>query len=779
MERKSEIRKIAFIGDYLPRKCGIATFTHDLCSTVAAQFPSADCFVVPVNDIPEGYDYPPEVRFEIEEKDLDSYLRAADFLNFSNTDIVCLQHEYGIFGGPAGSHILSLLRDLRAPLVTTFHTVLGEPGVDQRRVLKQIAEMSAQVIVMTEKARRLLQEVFAVPEGRITLIPHGIPDMPFVDPNFFKDQFGVEGKFVVLTFGLLSPNKGIEHMLHALPTVLREYPNLVYLVLGATHPNLLREQGENYRISLKRLTRRLGISRQVIFYNRFVDLNELKEFIGSADIYVTPYLNPAQITSGTLAYSFGCGKAVVSTPYWHAEELLAEGRGVLVPFANPEALAQEIVGLLRDEPRRHAMRKKAYLMGREMVWSQVAHLYVEAFRRARRARADTPGPSLAMRTLEEQQAELPDWRFDHLEQLTDATGIFQHACFAIPNFVEGYCTDDNARALLLTVYLDELGEIAPWLQRMASSYAAFINAAFDPGRRRFRNFLSFDRSWLEQVGSDDCYGRALWALGACIERSKRRDIQFWAVQTFERALPGITETASPRGWAFSLLGINEYLHRLSGDRHVSMIRDTLLGRLVELYEKKASDDWPWFEDMLSYDNAQLPHALIASGLEARNLKAQDIGLKALGWLTEVQKAPHGHFRPIGSNGFYVKGQDRAQFDQQPIEAHATVCACLAAYRATGQTTWLREAHTAFEWFLGRNDLGLEIYDATTGGCRDGLQEDRVNQNQGAESTLAFLLSLAEIHLMATKLTVLAHPTDGTGEHGPHPESDLKVPTHGR
>ncbi len=457
MSRTTEIRKIGFIGDYLPRKCGIATFTHDVCTSVATQYPASDCFVVPVNDVTEGYDYPPEVRFEIEEQELDGYLRAADYLNFANVDVVCLQHEYGIFGGPSGSHIIRLLRNLRMPVATTLHTVLDQPSMEQRRVLDQVIDLSARVIVMTERARLFLREVYDVPESKIDLIAHGIPDMAFIDPAFYKDQFDVEGKFVALTFGLLSPNKGIEHMLRAMPTILKEHPNFVYIVLGATHPNLIREQGERYRISLERLAKSLGIKQNVSFYNRFVEIDELLEFIGVADIYITPYLNPAQITSGTLAYAFGCGKAVISTPYWHAEELLGEGRGVLVPFGDSAALAREVCELLRDETRRHALRKKAYLLGREMIWSHIAHDYMDSFQRARRSRLDVPVKLQAVRTLAEEPMDLPGWRLDHLIRMTDSAGILQHACYSIPNFAEGYCTDDNSRALLLTLLLEQLG----------------------------------------------------------------------------------------------------------------------------------------------------------------------------------------------------------------------------------------------------------------------------------------------------------------------------------
>jgi glycosyltransferase involved in cell wall biosynthesis len=748
---KSEIRKIAFVGDYLPRKCGIATFTHDMYSSVAGRFPDAECFVVPVNDRLEGYDYPSEVRFEIDEQDLESYLRAADFLNFSNTAVVCLQHEYGIYGGPAGSHVLGLVRDLRMPVVTTLHTVLREPNDDQRRVLTQLSALSARVVVMTERAKTFLLEIYGVPEAKIDLIAHGIPDTPFVDPNAYKDQFGVEGRLVALTFGLLSPNKGVEHMLRAVPEILKGFPNFVYIVLGATHPELVRQQGERYRLSLERLARDLGIGKRVIFYNRFVELKELTEFIRAADVYVTPYLNPAQITSGTLAYSFGCGKAIVSTPYWHAEELLADGRGVLVPFADPPALAREVCGLLGDEARRAAMCEQAYRLGREMIWERSAEKYLESFQRTRLGRQDQPFRPLAVRTLEEQKAELPDWRLDHLSRMTDGTGLLQHATHTVPNFGEGYCTDDNARALLLTVLLEELGRGGPQVHRLATTYAAFLQAAFDRKQRRFRNFLGFDRRWLEEVGSEDSHGRAVWALGACVGRSRRADLPVWAASHFELALPTILETTSPRSWAFGLLGVQEYLRRFGGDRLASQARDTLTARLLDLYDRTAAPDWPWFENILSYDVARLPQALIAGAQGGGNARALEVGLESLKWLGTIQTAPQGHFRPIGCNGFYRRGKERARFDQQPIEACATVSACLEAYRVTQAPAWMQEARSAFEWFLGRNDLGQELCDPGTGGCCDGLQEDRINRNQGAESTLAFLLSLAEMNLLESSL----------------------------
>jgi glycosyltransferase involved in cell wall biosynthesis len=755
----TELRKIALIGDYLPRKCGIATFTHDLRQSIAAQFSETECIVVPVNDVEGGYDYAAEVRFEIAEPELGSYRRAADFLNFSNVDVVSLQHEFGIFGGPAGSHILKLMRDLRVPVVTTLHTVLQEPNADQRRVLSQLADLSARLVVMSERGRQFLVDIYGVDEEKIDLIPHGIPDMPFVDPNFYKDQFGVEGKFVALTFGLISPNKGIEHMLRALPTIVREHAQFVYIILGATHPVLLREQGEAYRLKLERLAQDLGVKKHVIFYNRFVELTELTEFLGAADVYVTPYLNPAQITSGTLAYAFGCGKAVISTPYWYAEELLAREHGVLVPFGDSEAIARAVIGLLKDEPRRHAIRKRAYLAGRAMIWNQVGGRYMESFARARHARADAWIKRLAVRTLEEERLLLPELRLDHLLRMTDSTGLLQHATYTIPNFHEGYCLDDNSRALVLTVLLEEIDQDTAEIQRAATTYAAFLNYAFDSSNERFRNFLSFSRRWMEEEGSADSLGRATWAIGTCVGRSKRRDFQFWGVRLFERALTAAAQTTSPRAWAFAVIGIHEYFRRLSGDRLANQVRDLLTARLIELYDQNSGDDWRWFEPQASYDNAKLSHALILSGRWANNPRAMEIGLESLRWLAEVKRSPTGHFRPIGSNGFYPRGQECAQYDQQPLEAHAMVSASIEAYRATDDPYWLDYAHMAFEWFMGRNDLGLPLYDANTGGCRDGLHADRVNQNQGAESTLAFLLSLAEMQIVENSLAAFRQATE--------------------
>lgn len=746
----STINRIAFIGNYLPRQCGIATFTTDLCEAVAAEYSGTTCIALPVNDLEAGYAYPPRVRFELTEKDLESYRRAADFLNINNVDLVCLQHEYGIFGGRAGSHILALLRELRMPIVTTLHTILRDPDPDQRRVLEEVAALSDRLVVMSERGAEFLQEVYGVSPGKIDQIPHGIPDVPFVDPSFHKDLFGVEGKIVLLSFGLLSANKGIENVIAALPAILAKHPNVVYIILGATHPHVKRHDGETYRLSLQWLAQEKGVEGQVIFYNRFVSLEELVEFIGAADIYITPYLDAAQITSGTLAHTLGAGKAVISTPYWYAEEMLAEERGTLVPFRDPAALAEQVIDLLDNESKRHAMRKRAYLFGRAMVWPQVARRYMDSFERTRAERRHFIPPGFTAKALDKRPGELPPLKLDHLRHMTDETGMLQHALFTVPNYREGYTTDDNARALMVSALLEELG--SGEALELATRYLAFVWYAFNAETGRFRNFMDYQRNWLEEGGSDDSHGRALWALGTVLGRSNTPALPSMAGRLFEQALPAILDTTSPRAWAFALIGIREYLQRFAGDRMASQVREELAGRLLTLYQSHRSDDWRWYEDGLTYCNAALPHALLLCGQSIPNDAMMDAGLESLGWLTDLQRDAEGrHFLPIGSNGFYERGGERARFDQQPVEAQATVSACLEAYRITGDKRWRKEARRAFEWFLGRNDLKLPIYDPTTGGCRDGLHPDRANENQGAESTLAFLQALLELRLAENAL----------------------------
>lgn len=752
--------RIAFLGAYLPRLCGIATFTHDLSEAVAIAAPASQCFAGAVNDRIEGYDYPPRVRFELDQKNLDSYRRAADFLNFDNADVLCVQHEFGIYGGSAGSHLLALLKEVRMPVVTTLHTVLREPNADQRKVMEGLIRRSDRLVVMARKGTEILRETYGVSDTKVDLIPHGIPDVPFIDSSFYKAQFGVEGRMVLLTFGLIGPGKGIEYAIEALPEIMKRHPNVVYLVLGATHPHLVAREGESYRLGLARLAEDRGVKGHVIFYNRFVSLDDLKEFIGATDIYLTPYLNETQITSGTLAYVFGAGKAVVSTPYWHAQELLADGQGILVPFRDPHAIAEGVCAFLDDPARRQETCENAYRHGREMIWPVVAQRFIESFQRAGADRKAAPRKAFAGWTLASRPYDLPPLRLDHIARMSDGTGIIQHATFNVPNFSEGYCTDDNARAFILCNLLDELGGRPPSenLDRLATSYLAFLSAAMNRETGRFRNFMSHGRQWLEDSGSEDSHARALWAAGTGAGRSRNEGHRKLSAELFERGLSVVESFSSPRAWAFALLGIHEYLRPLPGHSLVKALREVLTLKLIGLWKNCATENWPWFESSATYENARLCQALLLSGQWMPHAEALEIGLESLGWLASVQKTQAGHFRPIGSNGFYERDGAHAYFDQQPVEAQAMVSACLEAFRTTQDESWSREAKRAFEWFLGRNDLGLPLYDSSSGGCSDGLHQDRVNENQGAESTLAFHLSLAEMNYAEH---VIAPPANNT------------------
>jgi glycosyltransferase involved in cell wall biosynthesis len=717
-----------------------------LCDAIHAEYGSTELLALPVNDIEEGYSYPARVRFELCQDNLSSYREAADFLNFSNIDLVCLQHEYGIFGGPAGAHILELLRRLHMPVLTTLHTVLREPNFDQRIVMEEIAALSDRLIVMSRQSADILEEVFHVSPAKIDLIPHGIPDLPFTDPNFYKDGIGTEGKDVLLTFGLLSPNKGIENVIKALPSILSRHSNAVYMVAGATHPHILRREGDKYRLSLQNLAKDLEVEASVIFRDRFVSPQEMIEVIGAADIYITPYKHKGQVVSGTLAYALSAGKAIISTPYLHAIELLDDERGVLVPFDDPQSIAARTTELLDNGTVRHAMRKRAYLYARDMVWDRVAQQYMGSFERVYNERLRNPRATFSAQNTEKSLDRLPAIKLDHLYRMTDHTGIVEHAIFVVPNYPEGYSTDDNARALIVAILLEELGSSIPaGSLDLAARYLAFLWLAFDPTSRRFRNCLSYERQWQESEGSEDSHGRALWGLGTVLGRSKDVGLRGAAGRLFELAVPAAVEFKSPRACAFALLGLQEYLDSFPGDRAALSASDALANRLLNSYQAIHSTDWNWFESGLAYSNARLPQALIRAGMRSANDEMVSAGLEALDWLATVHRCEiKGHFVPIGSHGFYSKKTEKARFDQQPVEACAVVSASLQAYRATGKGRWRQEAWTAFNWFLGDNDLQIALYDPTTGGCRDGLHPDRANENQGAESTVSFLMALLEM-----------------------------------
>jgi len=734
------VRKIAMLGSHSPRLCGIATFTSDLSDAIQAKSPGTELFVLAMNDGDRHYDYPDRVRFELAENDPTSYRRAADFLNVNTLDVLCLQHEYGIFGGKAGSRVLTLLRELRMPIVTTLHTILTEPNETQRAVMDEITKLSERLVVMTAHGAATLQAVHGVPAQKIDLIPHGIPSVPFDCED--KDRLGVAGRKVILTFGLLSPDKGIENVIGALPAILAKHPDTVYIVLGATHPHVKARHGEMYRLELENLAKKLGVDSSIIFHNRFVSQQELAEFLSAADLYVTPYLNKEQTTSGTLAYAMGSGRAVISTPYWHAAELLADGRGVLVPWKDPGAIAAAVNDLLSDDVKRLAMRERAVDLGREMLWPAVGKRYLNSFDQAHAEHAARLKSVFRAKTLVERPVDWPEIDLGHLRLMTDGTGLLQHAAFNVPRYEDGYCLDDNARGLLLMSLLEDSGTLDPAQTRvLASRYLAFVNHAFRPEMGRFRNFLPFTRQWVEECGSEESHGRALWALGSVVGRALDPSRSSLSRDLFQAALPAVRDFSSPRAWAFALLGIDEYLRAFEGDLVMQGMRRTIAERLLGLYQRTQTVDWPWFEDRATYDNARLPQALLASGSRMGDPSMVGAGLRALAWLVSIQGAEDGSFAPIGSNGFYTRGGAKASFDQQPVEACGMVAACLEALRVTGDSRWMEQARRAFNWFLGENQMRKPLYDVTTGGCHDGLHADRVNANQGAESTLSFLLAL--------------------------------------
>ncbi|MET0427381.1 MAG: glycosyltransferase family 4 protein [Microvirga sp.] len=748
--------RIAFIGNSLPRRCGIATFTTDLQQAVASSGAGVQTCIVAMTDHGHGYDYPRVVQLQVRDDRVEDYVRAADFLNAGRFDVVSLQHEFGIFGGEAGSHVLAMLPRLTMPIVTTLHTVLSKPTPVQREVLDQIIHASARLVVMAEKGRDLLRDVYQVPADKIEVIPHGIPDCAFVEPDDAKAKLGFSDRAVILTFGLLSPNKGIEVMIDAMPTILKSRADAVYVVLGATHPNLVRHQGEAYREGLVERAQALGVQDHVIFLNQFVDQEMLLDYISMCDVYVTPYLNEAQMTSGTLAYSFGMGKAVVSTRYWHARELLAEGRGILVPFHDEATIGREIAGLLTDEPRRMAMRKRAYASSRSMTWERTADLYRSAFERAQRLHQ----PRLVARLDQGQTARQvqvpPEMEIEHFLAMCDDTGLFQHAIHSVPDRSHGYCIDDNARALLLSCTLSSSGEQA-LSEPLTARLASFVQHAWNPDTNRFRNFMSFERTWLEQSGSEDSHGRTLWALGECARSDENPSRRSWAASLFAEALPASEAFSSPRAWAFTLLGLDAYCNAVAGNPLAARLRQDFADRLMAIMSAVETQDWVWFEEGLSYDNARLSQALIVTGLSTGAPAYVEAGMRSLRWLMTLQTTPEGLFRPVGTHGFGEKRKLPRAFDQQPLEAAAAISACLAAWRADGDGTWKADAMRAFGWFLGNNDLSLPLVDLETGSCRDGLHPDRRNENRGGESVVSYLLGLAEIRQMASTGGQLTKP----------------------
>ncbi|WP_294391810.1 glycosyltransferase family 4 protein [uncultured Sphingomonas sp.] len=737
----SKIKRVGLIGNSPPRLCGLATFTRDVHQALAAAFPDIAVDLYAMNDPGSNHSYGPEVACTIAQDDIADYRRAAQAINDSGADVVLVQHEYGIFGGSAGAHLLKLLDRVDAPVVVTLHTVLEQPNADQRTVLDALARRASRLIVMAEKGREILARVHGLAWSKIAVVPHGVPDRAAVPSAEMKPQFGFDGRRVLLTFGLLSPNKGIETMIRAMPAIAAAHPEALYVVLGATHPHLVAREGEAYRESLMALAEELGVSGSVRFIDGFLEQEDLLDYLQAADLYVTPYLNETQITSGTLSYAVALGKPVVSTPYWHAAELLRDGLGVLVSFGDSRCFAEEIISLLDDDDRVRRMSDRAYAAGRTMLWSRLAEAYVSICTEAARGRAIRL--PVANRGVDRRSAVI---RLDSIERMTDRTGMIQHSIFAVPDRNHGYCVDDNCRALMLMHRVE--GEQAARADRLATIYASFVQHAWNGELGRFRNFMGFDRGWLEAEGSEDSFGRSVWAIGVTAAEAHAQDMRRWALHLFDQVAPHSLELGSLRTWAFALLGAEAVL-RQHRDHALAkrMVREFGERLLAEL-RRERKDDWTWFQSVLAYDNARLPEALLRAGDLLGEQAMIDEGLAALAWLDAKQTNKRGQFRAVGTDSFGQEYREPLPFDQQPLEAWATVDAMLAAHGLTGEQRWQDAAWRAHNWYLGDNDLDMPIATTADGGCFDGLMSDRVNLNQGAESILAFQFSCAAMAKLA-------------------------------
>lgn len=729
------ISRIALIGNHLPRRCGIATFTTDVHRTLATRFPDMKVDVWAMNDRRAVYDYPACVTGTIEQDDPSSYRDAARQISQSNVDMVWIQHEFGIFGGAAGSHILKLIDGLRVPVSVTLHTVLADPVPGRRRVMTALVERCETLIVMAQAARHMLIENYGADPSKVAVIPHGIPDRPFVATGPLKDRFGWADRKVILTFGLLSPGKGIETMIAAMPKIVACIPDALYVVLGATHPHSVARDGESYREQLMQQAEDLNVDSHVCWIDGFCETDDLLDYLAAADIYVTPYLNPQQVTSGTLAYAVGLGKPVVSTPYVHARELLGGGCGRLVDFGDSAGFATAIADLLKDEVGFMDLRKRTYALGRTMIWPRVVESSIARFEAQPVSTHPRPHPAWIPII----PSQLP---FQAIARQSDATGILQHSQYGVPDRRHGYCIDDNARALILTC-LDNMIDPAE-RDRWMAVYAAFVNHAWNADALRFRNFMGFDRQWLEDSGSNDSNGRAIWALGIAAANAPSPGVQDWARSLFDDVVDHLVGIDSPRANAFKILGsVAMQGSRPVDDRLRSYI--TQWGeRLLQLYAGTSQAGWNWFEPVVAYDNARLPEALIRAGMLLRRNDFLDVGLQTLLWLDAVQTSPEGNFSAIGSDSFNKRYAPPLLHDQQPLEAAAMVDACDAAFAATGDSRWQESAINAYRWFLGKNENGLAVGDAKTGGCYDALTPAGVNLNQGAESLLAFHLATLSI-----------------------------------
>ncbi len=728
--------KIAYIGTYPPRECGIGTFTMDLFKSMVwdekTTNSSVEGFIVAMNDHDLTYKYPEEVKLTIRQEHQRDYLAAVKFINLSGADILILEHEFGIFGGQNGVYILPLLHRLEIPLIVTLHTVIKTPSYDEKAVLVEICKMAQKIVLMSHKAIELLTTIYNVDKSKVVYIEHGVPDIKF---NKFqaKKEFNLENKKVLLTFGFISRNKGIETVIKALPKVIEKYPDVLYIILGKTHPNVLRYSGEEYRIYLQRLVKGLNLSKHVYFLNEYLNQKELFKYLYACDIYVTPYLNEAQVTSGTLSYAIGVGSAVVSTPYWHASELLADGRGRLFDFNDSDGLADIILELLDDPDVLNMIRGKAYNYGKEITWSKTGERYIEV---SREVLASKPVLTIEREIILDPLI-LPPFSLAHILRLTDDTGIIQHAKFGIPNLKEGYCLDDNSRALLMVLMAYRQKKNTDAL-RLAPIYLSFINYMQNKNGT-FRNFLSFNRNFLDETGSEDSFGRTIWALGYLINNPPNDAYLQTGKIIFMDASGNFEKLTSIRGIANTMVGISYYLRSYPSDDSMIQILRDLSYKLLMHYDENSSSDWKWFESLLAYDNGILPLALLHSTQILKDDRITEVALESMGFLTQTTLWD-GYLSIIGNEKWYKKDAERSVFAQQPVDALAMVLMYHQAFHLTKNKDYLNKLFTSFMWFIGENDLRMSLFDFETKGCCDGFEYYGVNRNQGAESSLSYLIS---------------------------------------
>ncbi|MHC8949787.1 glycosyltransferase family 4 protein [Sphingobacterium hungaricum] len=735
--------KIAYISTYLPRQCGIATFTNDLYSHIdkKVDYKQHEQHVFALTDEDGQYDYPEQVKMQINVQNHDSYLKVADYINNNDYDICILQHEYGIFGGNSGVFILSLIHNLNIPLVSILHTILEKPSADEKAILIAIAQRSSKLIVMNSDASSILEAVYHIPKSKLTYIPHGVPTFPKTQLEA-KKIIGYEDKKIILTFGFIGRSKGIEVAIKALPEVVKNFPDVVYLVVGKTHPNILKSVGEEYRESLVQLIADLGVQEHVKFVNEFLDDDKLSSYLSACDVYITPYISEAQITSGTLSFAIGAGAAVLSTPYLHAKDLLANGRGILFPFNDSEVLAKELNGLFADPAKLSAYRKKSHDFGRHLSWSNLVDAYIDLFKKTTASQYNGHA-NKDMIGLE----DLPKFDLSHIKRLTNNVGIIQHATYSIPNYKEGYCLDDNARALLLVLasYKDFRDEDSI---NLISTYLSYMNyVQLDDGR--FRNFLSFDNRFLDQEGSDDSFGRAIWSLGYLFKRAPYISYYQIGKEMFFKAIPQFSKLTSIRAIAYTILGITHYLEHQPNDERMLQELRQLIDFMLREYKAHQSESWQWYERIVSYDNAILPLAMLRSYTYLKDEELKDVGLKTLDFLDEILFT-NGYLSAIGNQGWYSEGKKAAKFGQQPIEVTSVVSLYNEVYKLTGKVEYLEKCVHAFQWFSGANDLKLTLFDSETKGCCDGLETHGINRNQGAESTVCFWLSHIVVHEALSK-----------------------------